>query len=78
MSADPFEPHSMKAEAGASIVDLDELTDRIWRDLQGQVDQSKIRQVLIDLKPKYQEARILTFIPILMRRSAIEILSYPT
>ncbi len=55
-------------------MDLDELTDRIWRDLQGQVDQSKIRQVLVDLKPKYKEARILTFIPVLMRRNAIEIL----
>ena len=55
-------------------MDLDELTEKIWRDLQGQVDQSKIRQVLVDLKPKYQEAHILTFIPILMRRNAIEIL----
>jgi len=74
MNANPVEPLSMKAEAGASIVDLDELTERIWRDLHGQVDQPKIRQVLVDLKPKYQEARILTFIPLLMRRNAIEIL----
>ena len=74
MNANPVEPLSMKAEAGVSIVDLDELTEKIWRDLQGQVDQSKIRQVLVDLKPKYQEARILTFIPLLMRRNAIEIL----
>ena len=74
MNANPVEPLSMKAEAWASIVDLDELTERIWRDLHGQVDQSEIRQVLFDLKPKYQEARILTFIPVLMRRNAIEIL----
>ena len=74
MNANPVEPLSMKAEAGVSIVDLDELAERIWRDLHGQVDQSKIRQVLVDLKPKYQEARILTFIPLLMRRNAIEIL----
>ena len=74
MNANPVEPLSMKAEAWALIVDLDELTERIWRDLHGQVDQTKIRQVLVDLKPKYQEARILTFIPLLMRRNAIEIL----
>ena len=74
MNANPVEPLSMKAEAGVSIVDLDDLTEKVWRDLQGQVDQSKIRQVLVDLKPKYQEARILTFIPVLMRRNAIEIL----
>ena len=74
MNANPVESLSMKAEAGASIVDLEELTERIWRDLHGQVDQLEIRQVLFDLKPKYQEARILTFIPVLMRRNAIEIL----
>ena len=74
MNANPVEPLSMKAEAGVSIADLDELAERIWRDLHGQVDQSEIRQVLFDLKPKYQEARILTFIPVLMRRNAIEIL----
>ena len=74
MNANPVEPLSMKAEAGVSIVDLDDLTEKVWRDLQGQVDQSKIRQVLVDLKPKYQEARILSFVPILMRRNAIEIL----
>ena len=74
MDANPFEPHSLKVEAGVSIVDLDDLTEKVWRDLQGQVDQSKIREVLVDLKPKYKEARILTFIPVLMRRNAIEIL----
>ena len=74
MDANPFEPLSLKVEAGVSIVDLDDLTEKIWRDLQGQVDQSEIRQVLFDLKPNYQEARILTYIPILMRRNAIEIL----
>jgi hypothetical protein len=76
MNANPVEPLSVKAEAGVSIVDLDKLAESIWRDLHGQVDQSEIRQVLVDLKPKYQEARILTFIPVLMRRNAIEILRH--
>ncbi len=55
-------------------MDLEALTDRIWRDLYGHVEQAKVHQVLVDLLPKYQEARIFTFIPILMRRDAIEIL----
>ena len=44
-------------------MDLDELTEKIWRDLQGQVDQSKIRQVLVDLKPKYQRGFHLNLYP---------------
>jgi hypothetical protein len=46
----------------------------IWRDLQGQVDRARIHEILVDLFPLYQEARILSFVPILMRRDATEIL----
>ena len=76
MNANPIEPLSMKAEAGASIVDLEELTERIWRDLHGKVDPARVRQVLVDLLPQYQGARIFTFVPILMQRDAIEILRH--
>jgi|GEM_PF-6721724 hypothetical protein len=72
MNDNLVEPLSMKA--GVSIVDLEGLIELIWHDLNGQVDQAKIRQVLVDLQPKYREARILTFVPILIRRNAIEIL----
>ena len=71
MNANPVEPLSLEAESGVLIVDLEALTDRIWRDLYGHVEQAKVHQVLVDLLPKYQEARIFTFIPILMRRDAI-------
>ena len=76
MNANPVEPLSMKAEAGASIVNLDELAERIWRDLHGKVDPARVRQVLADLLPQYQGARIFTFVPILMQRDAIEILRH--
>jgi len=76
MNANPIEPLSMKAEAGDLSVDLEELTERIWRDLHGKVDPTRVRQVLVDLLPQYQGARILTFVPILMQRDAIEILRH--
>jgi hypothetical protein len=74
MNNDVFESLSMKVEAGALIVNLEEMTDSVWLELQGTVDTVRIRHVLIDLLLKYQDARILTFLPILMRSDAIEIL----
>ena len=76
MTVDPVEPLSVEDEKGVSIVDLDLLTGKIWQDLHGQVPRERVRQVLLDLLPKYQEARILTFVSILMQRDAIEILRY--
>ena len=74
MNNDLCESLSMKIEAQASIVNLEEMTDSVWLELHGTVDTNRIRHVLIDLLLKYQDARILTFLPILMRRDAIEIL----
>jgi hypothetical protein len=74
MTANQGETHSPQTEAGTSIVDLEKLTEGICQDLHGQVDQMIVHQVLVDLLPKYQAARVLTFVPILIRRDAIEIL----
>jgi hypothetical protein len=76
MNANPIEPLTVMSEARVSIVDMEELTGRIWRNLHGTVDPARTRQVLVDLLPKYQEARILTFDPILTQRDAIEILRH--
>ena len=76
MTVDPVEPLSVEDEKGVSIVDLDLLTGKIWQDLHGQVPQERVRQVLLDLLPQYQGARIFTFVPILMQRDAIEILRH--
>ena len=76
MTVDPVEPLSVEDEKGVSIVDLDLLTGKIWQDLHGQVSRERVRQVLLDLLPKYQEVRILTYVPILLQRNAIEILRH--
>ena len=57
-------------------IDLDVATmvDQIWNDLQGVVSRSTIRQVLLAILPEYEQARIRTFLPILMRRKAVEML----
>jgi hypothetical protein len=76
MTTHPAETQPIQVEAEVSIVDLEKLTEGICQDLQGQVDQTIVRQVLVDLLPKYQAARVLTFVPILIRRDALEILGY--
>ncbi len=76
MNNDLVESKSWQADGEASIVNLEEITESVWIQLHGTVDTPRIRHVLIDLLLKYQDARILTFLPILMRRDAIEILQH--
>ncbi len=68
------EPENRQAETFEEVVNLEELTEGICHDMQGQVDPAIVRQVLVSLLPKYQGARILTFVPVLMQRDALDIL----
>ena len=74
MNTYPVKHQSMKAKGMVSIVDLEELTESVWCDLHGTEDPRRIRHVLVDFLLKYKDARILTFLPILMRRDAVKIL----
>ena len=52
--------------------DLDEMVDKVRRSLDEDVDPLMIRQTLIDVLADYDDARILTFVPILACRGAEE------
>ncbi len=54
------------------IWDLDEMVDKVRRSLPEDVDPMMVRQTLIDILADYEDARILTFIPILACRGAEE------
>jgi len=54
------------------IWDLDEMVDKVSRSLHEDVDPLMVRQVLIDVLADYEDARILTFVPILACRGAEE------
>jgi hypothetical protein len=54
--------------------DLAALTEDLWDDLGGEVDRQTIRRVLTEVVLTYREARITTFVPIFVRRDALEIL----
>jgi hypothetical protein len=52
--------------------DLDEMVDKVRRSLHEDVDPLMVRQTLIDVLADYEDARILTFVPILACRGAEE------
>ena len=57
-----------------SDLDVGMMVEEIWNDLQGRGNRSVIRQTLLEILPKYENARVRTYIPILVRREALETL----
>jgi hypothetical protein len=51
---------------------LEILIDQVWNDLQGQVSRAAIQQALIEIVPKYEEATVTTYVPILIRRDTVD------
>jgi hypothetical protein len=51
--------------------DVDSITEQIWSDLKGVFTRSKIQDVLKEVIPRYEEARVQTFVPIFIRRDAV-------
>lgn len=68
------EKRSKQVKADTSTWDLDRMTDELWHDLQGKASLQAIRQVLTDVSLKYQDARVQIYVPIFVRRRAMEIL----
>ena len=50
--------------AGNSSMDLEAIIEQIWTDLGGRASRSDIRRVVIEVSPRYADARILTYVPI--------------
>lgn len=50
---------------------LPTLTDRIWKDLDGQVSKAEIQAVILEQWRSYEGAVVKTFVPIFIYRSAV-------
>lgn len=48
--------------------DAEEIINKIWNDLEGEFSRSDIKNVLIEVAPRYNGATILTYIPIFLCR----------
>ena len=57
---------------------VDTIANQIFRDLNGTMTLSTIHEVLKDVIPKYESARIQIYVPIFIRRDAVnQLLSMP-
>jgi len=52
--------------------DVDTVTEQIFGELNGTVARSTIQEVIKDVIPKYEGAPIQTFVPIFIRRDAVD------
>jgi len=51
--------------------DVETVIEQVWQDLQGEVNRSAILQVLLKIMPKYENARIATYVPLFVRRQTV-------
>ena len=56
---------------GNTQVDIEAIIEQIWGDLGGVTSHSDIRKALMEVAPKYEDARIKTYVPILLRREVL-------
>ena len=52
--------------------DVDTVTEQIFGELNGTVARSTIQEVIKDVIPKYEGAPVQTFVPIFIRRDAVD------
>ena len=52
--------------------DVETLIEQVWNDLGGAVTQSTVRQVLAQVMPRYENARIQTYVPIFLRKETVK------
>lgn len=51
--------------------DVEMIAERISRSLDGSVSRKKIRTIVEEVMPRYEDARIQTFVPILIQRDVM-------
>ena len=61
--------------ATLAAFDVDQMTEQVWRELGGKVSREAVQQVVSDVVPRYQDARILSYVPIFVRQDALRALT---
>ena len=52
--------------------DVDTVTEQIYGELNGTASRSTIQKAIEDIIPKYEAAHVQTFVPIFIRRDAVD------
>ena len=69
----------LKLEHGAPASEdpdweVETVIEQVWQELQGEVNRAVILQVLLKIMPKYENARVTTYVPLLVHREAVDVL----
>jgi hypothetical protein len=72
-----MEIHDQPGNENAARIDFEPMIASIWEEMHGLIDRGVILQALEEALAKYQNARIQTFVPILLRRDVTEKLLQP-
>ena len=82
ISAETISAETISTEArpplratGAAALDVAQVAEQVWRELGGKVSRETVRQVVSDVVPRYQDARILSYVPIFVRQDALRALT---
>lgn len=65
----------LEAEGGVNayeLIELDGLSEQIYRDLGGQVPRERVFQIVTDVAAEFSTAKVTTYIPIFVQRQARE------
>ena len=52
--------------------DVETLLEWVWNHMEGTVSRSTIRQVLAEVIPNYESARVQTFVPIFVHKETVK------
>jgi hypothetical protein len=65
--------HAVLANDGPEW-EIEAMIEEVWHQLRGRARRTEILQVLLEILPKYEDARVTLFVPIFVRREAVEVL----
>ena len=54
--------------------EIEAMIEEVWHRLEGRVNRTEILQVLLGILPKYEDARVTLYLPILVHREVVAVL----
>ena len=54
--------------------EIEDMIERVWHQLHGRVNRTNILQVLLEILPNYEDARVKLYVPILVHRKTVDVL----
>jgi len=72
MNAIAIEARPVIGAAGEAVCDIDQMAEQIFGEVGSRVSREVIRQVVSSVASRFQDARILTYVPIFVHQDALK------